>query len=258
MPKRINILYIFIVALIMQSCYSPEEFSNTPSIAFRSLTYSPSDVESDSLVLNIDFQDGDGDIGLDGNETRSPYHAYNVIIDSNNRFVTLSNDSASTPFFYAVPPNFASEPGDSELQFFSDQDLRTSFNCQEYEIVEFTDNQGNTFTDTIYVFRNENNKNIFVDFYRKINGQYEFIDWTRVFSAIGCGTNFDARFPVFEPDNNGRSLEGTIRYAMVSDGFGLVLRNDTFQIRVRIKDRDLNGSNIAVSPDLTLNDILRQ
>ena len=65
MPKRINILYIFIVALIMQSCYPPEEFSNTPAIAFRSLTYSPSDVESDSLVLNIDFQDGDGDLGAE-------------------------------------------------------------------------------------------------------------------------------------------------------------------------------------------------
>ncbi len=258
MHKRFSLLYPFIIFLGLQSCYPPEEFSNTPSIAFRSLSYNQSDVASDSLVLNIDFTDGNGDIGLEGNETRAPYHAYNVIIDSENQYVTLSNDSARTPFYYAVAPNFASNPEDLELRFFSDTDDRKPFNCQEYEIVEFSDNQGNSFKDTIYVFRNENNKNIFVDFYRKVNGQYEFIDWTTVFSAIGCGTNFDARFPVFEPDNNGRSLEGTIRYAMVSDGFSLVLRSDTFQVRVRIKDRELNDSNVAVSPDLTLNDILTQ
>lgn len=258
MQDRFSILYAFIFFLGLQGCYPPEEFSNTPSIAFRSLTYNPSTNASDSLVLSIDFQDGDGDIGLNGNETRAPYHAYNVIVDSDDQFVTLSNDSARTPFYYAIPPSFANNAGDLELQFFSDTDDRKPYNCQEYEIVEFSDNQGNSFIDTIYVFRNENNKNIFIDFYRKVNGQYEFIDWTTVFSAIGCGTNFDARFPVFEPNNNGRSLEGTIRYAMVSDGFGIVLRSDTFQVRVRIKDRALNDSNIAVSPDLTLNDILNQ
>ncbi len=258
MQHRISIFYTLILMLVLQSCYTPDEFSNTPSIAFRSLSFNQSDNAGDSLVLNIDFQDGDGDIGLDGNETRSPYHAYSVIIDSNNRFVTLSNDSATTPFYHAIPPNFASSPGDTELSFFSDTDDRTDFNCQEYEIVEFTDQQGNTFNDTIFVLRNENNKNIFVDFYRKINGQYEFIDWTSVFSENGCGLDFSARFPIFEPNNNGRSLEGTIRYAMVSSGFSFVLRNDTFQLRIRIKDRELNDSNIAVSPDLTLNEILSQ
>ncbi len=243
-PLKHTFLYLFLI-IAVASCYPPEEFPNTPSIAFNDLKYREIDNGTDSLILTIDFQDGDGDIGLDGDENFYPYHDFNAIIDANNKFVTISDTEVEPPFYIATP--------NGDISFFSQTDNRPDYNCLDYEIVNL--DEANTQVDTFYVQQNENNKNIFVDFYRKKNGVYEFIDWTRVFSAIGCGTTFDARFPRFIENNNDRALDGSITYSMVSEGFGLVLRSDTFQLRVRIKDRALNDSNEIRSPDFTLSEL---
>ena len=42
---------------------------------------------------------------------------------------------------------------------------------------------------------------------------------------------------------------------MVSYGFNSVLNNDIFKIKVKIKDRNLNTSNIVESPEVTLEQI---
>ena len=35
--------------------------------------------------------------------------------------------------------------------------------------------------DTFYIQKNINNKNIYIEFYKKQNDNFELIDWTRVF-----------------------------------------------------------------------------
>ena len=43
---------------------------------------------------------------------------------------------------------------------------------------------------------------------------------------------------------------------MVSYGFETVLNNQTFKLKIRIKDRSLNNSNLIETQDLTLNSIM--
>ena len=44
---------------------------------------------------------------------------------------------------------------------------------------------------------------------------------------------------------------------MVSYGFKSVLENETFKLKIKIKDRSLNNSNIIETQDFTLNSILK-
>ncbi|MEO2085171.1 MAG: hypothetical protein ABGW65_06570, partial [Marinoscillum sp.] len=107
-----------------------------------------------------------------------------------------------------------------------------------------------------YIQKNENNKNIFIEFYKKNGDEFEFIDWTRVFDQeFGCGINFDSRFPRLNTGSSSQVLNGKLRYGMVSYGFTSVLNNDIFKIKVKIKDRNLNTSNIVESPEVTLEQI---
>ena len=60
------------------SCLNPPTYSNTPSISFNSITrtrYTTSNgAPIDSVFITINFQDGDGDLGLTTAEaTASPY-----------------------------------------------------------------------------------------------------------------------------------------------------------------------------------------
>lgn len=246
---------------------------------------------TDSLILSIDFQDGDGDIGLSAVDAFPPYHDFDFVIDEDRFYVTFSGEF-KTPFKRIEPVPAGNGNFQLTTTSYSNTDGRPSnFDCQFYVIDSFSlgtglpifpfenlpdelvyrdtlrDDDGNiirdsngsprlfTPVDTFFVAKNENNKNIIVDFFRKRAGEYEFIDWTRVFDPNGCGLDFNARFPEFAPDRDGKSLEGTIRYGMASEGFRLVLRTDTFKIQVRIKDRNFNTSNMVESPDLTLQSI---
>ncbi len=204
----------------------------------------------------MNFEDGDGDIGLRGTEDLFPYHPYNFIADSSvpRRLVVINGKDYTPPFYAALDNRFQSL---SNQTLFSETDVRRSFNCEQYEVVEYFPSQTATETkiDTFLIEKNPNNKNIYVDFFRKVNGEYEFLDWTSAFNSNSCGTDFNARFPVFDSDNLGKSLSGTLRYAMLSEGFSIILKKDTFKLRVYIKDRALHDSNVIESPDLTLDNI---
>lgn len=231
------------------ACEPPPELSIIPNISYEKLEYIASDITSDSLILYLNFEDGDGDVGLEGTENEYPYHPFNFILDSEGKRVTIGGNSY-TPPFYSVPLDYSFRPI-AEGVLFSEADNRPSFSCRDYEIIEYFVGQNQTETDTFYIQKNPNHRNIYIEFYRKVGNNYEFIDWNTVFGS-GCNLDFNARFPIFDKDNMGRSLSGTLRYAMVSSGFEIILKKDTFKIKTYIKDRALHDSNYAESPDLTL------
>lgn len=298
-----------LLSITLFSCFRPDDFDEVPRIAFEKLEFREvAGNIPDSLILTIDFQDGDGNLGLLESFDLPPVHSFDFIVDANNRFVTLSGEGFEPPFDRVFPgpdpngspqlllfdrdPNadysdFDNRPPKFDCQFyvvdsieafwgvpFPPYDLSRSenrlgligFDCSSNAppcVVRDTllDQNGSTFfqtkLDTFYIAKNEQNRNIFVDFFRKRSGEYEFIDWTRAFSENGCGPDFNARFPVFDEKilQNENPIEGTIRYSMQSEGFRLLLRNDTFKIQVRILDGSFNSSNTVESPDLTLQQI---
>ncbi|MEQ9423903.1 MAG: hypothetical protein RJQ09_05765 [Cyclobacteriaceae bacterium] len=291
--------YLIITSILLYSCFRPEDFPDEPRITYNDLRFivtEPNNVQ-DSLSLFLDFQDGDGDIGLTSEESFAPYHDLNFIIDSAGRFVTIRGEF-KLPFFVGIviPVRVFDQNGaflrDSILFEFTerlDEDIRTlDFNCQLYKVNTVYANENYPFTievngedingsplpdrfnlfapikdgeevflDTFLIQENTFNKNIHVDFLRKSRGEYTLIDLNSEFGqdANGCGIDFDSRFPIFLPEKIGKAVEGTLRYDMLSNGFGILFGNDTFKIRANIIDRNLNVSNTVESPDLTLSQI---
>ncbi len=243
--KQIIALIIF---SFLFSCIEDSNVSRIPSISFESLEFKKSDnnFNQDSLILNINFIDGDGNLGLSNDENNYPYHPFNAIIDQEFNWVTLGSTSVS-------PPLYVYEP-DGSYYLYSNEDNRPSFNCENY-IIDTVNSTSKL--DTFYIQKNENNKNIFVEFYKKENDDFKLIDWKRIFDQeYGCGIDFDSRFPPLNVSNSSQLLSGKLRYGMVSYGFEMILKNDLFKLKIHIKDRDLNMSNTIETPEVTLEEIL--
>tara|TARA_B100000530_G_C15894453_1_gene462799 strand:+ start:478 stop:1224 length:747 start_codon:yes stop_codon:yes gene_type:complete len=241
-----------IIALIifsfLFSCIEDNNVSDIPSISYESLEFKKSDnsFNQDSLIITINFIDGDGNLGLSNDENNYPYHPYNAIIDQEFNWITLGSNNV-TPPLYIYEPN-------GVYYLYSNEDNRPSYNCEDY-IID-TVNTTNKL-DTFYIQKNENNKNIFIEFYKKENNEFVLIDWKRIFDEeYGCGIDFNSRFPPLNISNSSQLLSGKLRYGMVSYGFEMILKNDIFKLKIHIKDRELNTSNIIETPEVTLEEIL--
>ena len=241
-----------IIALIifsfLFSCIQDNNVSDIPSISYESLEFKKSDnsFNQDSLIITINFIDGDGNLGLSNDENNYPYHPYNAIIDQEFNWITLGSNNV-TPPLYIYEPN-------GVYYLYSNEDNRPSYNCEDY-IID-TVNTTNKL-DTFYIQKNENNKNIFIEFYKKENNEFVLIDWKRIFDEeYGCGIDFNSRFPPLNISNSSQLLSGKLRYGMVSYGFEMILKNDIFKLKIHIKDRELNTSNIIETPEVTLEEIL--
>ena len=237
-----------IIFSFLFSCIEDNNVSDTPSISYESLEFKKSDnsFNQDSLIITINFIDGDGNLGLSNDENNYPYHPYNAIIDQEFNWITLGSNNV-TPPLYIYEPN-------GVYYLYSNEDNRPSYNCEDY-IID-TVNTTNKL-DTFYIQKNENNKNIFIEFYKKENNEFVLIDWKRIFDEeYGCGIDFNSRFPPLNISNSSQLLSGKLRYGMVSYGFEMILKNDVFKLKIHIKDRELNTSNIIETPEVTLEEIL--
>ncbi len=224
-----NIALVALLGLAATSCYKAPEFANEPEISFNNIVFSKGteELEPDSLILTINFKDGDGDLGLrsEGTDTREPYNDLWYFIKDDGSFVTLSD--RGTPGFESLPPY--------EFPYY----------CTDYLINE---------NDTFYIERNEFHHNIKVKFFVKKDGQYTEFDFQTAFDPI-CGESFDGRFPLLNNINRDRPLEGKLKYKMESVGFEFIFRLDTVMLEVFIYDRALNKSNVIQTPDFVLRDI---
>lgn len=238
--KKVLFLFSLTAFLILVSgCFDPPEFSEVPEIKYKSIRFVPVEGALDTLELSFEFQDGNGDIGLDPIDVNPPYHSVNVILDSEDSLVFFGRSEGVVPPLYAVNPF---DLGDRSL--FSDTYNPPPFNTRDWFIRRPPDD------DTVLVAENEFSKNIRIDLLRKVGGQYMLIN-DELFE------DFDSRIPVFDRDNleQERALSGTINYAMQSQAFPIIFRNDTIKLRFFIYDRGQNKSNIEETPDFVLSDI---
>jgi len=279
--------------ILTGSCFDPPEFPEIPEIVFQDIAFCDVADSStpDTLNLYIKFKDGDGDLGLDAQDPRyssTPYHYADFFQNVDGTFGKLEVEAGQitgpggTTFvdvFNIADPN----AGDLVFPRTRKNPLYTSlippYNCKDFayrdfvledddiavldEFSKFADtltNQSGTFyliTDTLYHVSNPNHYNIEVDFLVLVDPnnpnpalRYEEYDWREE----RCST-YDGRFPFLSETNT--ALDGTLKYSMESRGFQILFGGKTIKLRVQIKDRKLNKSNVIETGDFTLVSIRR-
>ncbi len=230
MTLRKHYIGLLVCPLLLTSCFTPPEFPIEPSIAFESIIFREVDNLPDSIILSIEFMDGDGDLGLRSNETLVPYNP--VWYYRKDDQTVLTYGDRFTPPYDTLPP------------------FTFPYTCLNYstnhDFVGYEE-------DTLYFQQNQDHWNIFVQYFVKKNGIYTEFDWEIAFPPQ-CSDSFNGRFPVLS-DLSSSPLEGILRYGMTSTGFKILFRNDTLKLRVWIKDRALHTSNIIETPDFVLKNI---
>lgn len=227
MKIRFSDLILIIPALLLLSCDPPPELSSTPVISFDDVVFkegvtTAGGQQVDSLIFSINFEDNEGDLGLTRDDLEDQFQQYIFPMDDNGNYI----------------------------RFGSSEDL-PEFNCYNWLINPVIN--GDTIPDTIYVEINPDHYNIEIDFFIKRDGVYSEYD----FRKETC-IPYDARFPPLNTREDDRPLQGVLIYG-IQDAFGgfrRAFRNDTLRVNIQIKDRALNRSNVAESPEFTLNSIL--
>jgi hypothetical protein len=81
-----SITAFLLCVILLSSCQKQESFSNIPAITFKSLTVK----NANSAILEVNFTDGDGDIGYVGNpENAQPNFFIEYYRDSASIFVPM-------------------------------------------------------------------------------------------------------------------------------------------------------------------------
>jgi hypothetical protein len=240
--------------MAIEACFDPPEYPVTPEIEFENIQFKDvADPGFDSLILTISFKDGDGDLGLRGDELG----CYLVGADTicyNDKFTFLNQNGKKVKNFVGVEGTLITyETKRTDPNFSYLPDFLKPYNCINWDVIREED----IVTDTVYFELNPNHYNIFVEFHVKQNdGTFSLFDFQQEFSYPSCGGSFNGRFPILSKDLSREvPLEGTIRYAMQSSAFLLQFSIKTLKLRIRIQDRLLHTSNTIETPEFRLNDI---
>jgi hypothetical protein len=217
--------FIILVITAFGSCRQLPEYPVEPSIEFNLVSFRKTDT-TNFLTVELNFRDGDGDLGLDNFfDTRDPYNAFWIYIKGNGDTLKLS-DRNTSPYDTLPPYIFP-------------------YSCTNYLVDQ---------ADTFYIQQNQNQYNIFVDFYVRKNGDYELFDWI-TWNPPNCGESYNGRFPILNESGKERPLEGILKYKMEGKGFEVIFKNDTLKLDISIQDRALHRSNVVQSQEFILKDI---
>lgn len=282
--KALKGLLLFGISTLLGACFNPPEFPIVPVIGYEDIYFKESTGPGvkDSLVVTISFKDGDGDLGLSATQIDPPYHDINFFLANEGEIIPIEKYSLYTnlPQFVDVPEGVtgklvtnrtAEDPAyASKLPSFNDPYSCTFYTYTSIYVSEEdkdifdkeTHNLDSTLEsdrfpdvyvllDTFYYQRNPNYANIEVEFLVEEGGSYKVFDWEKEF----CTVSFNQRFPVLS-DKEG-PLEGDLQYAMVTNGFKAIFSIKKMKLRIKIRDRDLNVSNVVEVPEFTLDKIRR-
>ncbi|MEM9670948.1 MAG: hypothetical protein AAF992_00035 [Bacteroidota bacterium] len=231
MKPTLFLVIPFIALLGLSSCFEEPDYDLRPAlISFDDFYFVDPPGATDTLVIRVNFQDGDGNLGLTAREGSffDPF--------------TIRRDINGDPIKF--DPNDGNQP---------------PFNC-----TDFIFPQGNnpiivgndTITDTIWIEPNPLVRNFEVTLSRRVSdGVYEVVDFG---DPSICRAPLGGRFPPLKDDfSNTKPLEGTIQFSAPSLIFKPLFRNDSLKIGVVIRDRTGLESNMLESAPFTLSEITR-
>jgi hypothetical protein len=248
MKSWATVLVIMVLGVSVMTCFDPPEFPAEPEIQFKDVYFGDNPLEgsTDSIVLSISFTDGDGDLGLNSGEEGCTSEG--ICYNRRFYFVEGTNERLTSDQTAQKLVTFKSKrtiPG---------YDTLPEISCLNYEQIK----EGLIVKDTIYFQLNSDHYNIFVDFLiKQADGSFRVYDWNSEFPFPGCVDGYNGRFPILFKETPGSPLEGVINYALKSSAFNIIFSTRTLKLRVYIKDRALNRSNVIETPEFTLQQIRR-
>ena len=266
---KLNLLLISVLVFGLVSCIDTENFPDTPRIEFNEIRYVEVGgfLESDSLILKFDFEDGDGDLGLRSDDQRdreSPFNDFSLFAyDPVTRGITeyaLDTLSAASNSDLQLVNNIIRF---SDRRNVSDLDTLPDYTFPEYcqywrEIQIFGPGSDQPLVeDTVYYHRNPRFNNIYVRFFVESSpGSDNFEEFFWEFSRPPeCNVSYHGRFPLINEVGRDKSSEGTVTYRMTSVGWRNTFQNNRIKLKVFIFDRAGNKSNEFETPAFRLDDI---
>lgn len=97
--KIVKGLGFFVVTIIFGSCFDPPQYPVVPEIDFEKIEYVDGPFpERDSLILYLNFKDGDGDLGLDAsnpNDRSYPFNDAFFFLGNNGQLTSVNTYSLS-------------------------------------------------------------------------------------------------------------------------------------------------------------------
>ena len=231
----------------ISSCVPTTEFPVVPKIEFSNVYFV--DSNTDSLVITLQFQDGDGDLGLSSDQNNYPFHQYNYYSRENGEELNAKAHRLNQP----VSINEAIHYSDKRTgEIDSLPPYAPPYTCTRWRTEPFIN--GTQYPDTLYYQRNPNHYNIFVTFLlRDPNTEFEEFDWDQ----IGCGVNYHGRFPIMVEDNKEKAIEGSLTYKIQGVVLGNILDRKIIKLRIYIQDRALNKSMPVESQEFILSEITK-
>jgi hypothetical protein len=262
-----GLAFVLFFAIMLGSCFEPPVFPIEPSITLDKVIFTHHD---SSLVLFINFKDGDGDLGLDQNNIGhriAPYNPQNYFqSNSNGDLVPVTMDYYEVPgkekvYDYIKVPNAAagslitydvirSNPKyQDKTMYLCELDtsifvINTSSKAllgrwsRILDTIPGPGGQLYVVADTMYSERNVNHYNLDVEILYA-NDDGEFVPYN---FAPFCST-FSTRFPMLS--NSETPIEGSLQYAMKSkpDLWKARFGSKQLKLRFKIRDRLLHVSN---------------
>ena len=262
---KINTLLLFIIGLATTSCLKDKNFPDNPVLKAIDLDYKEIGglQEDDSLIINLRFQDGNGDLGFDATDekfTTAPfnefdYYSYNPSTQVVTKF-SLDNLRSDIERDLELVRNMI-KVSDNDLPGLDTLPPYTfPYTCDNWQEVKLGANGTVLIEDTVYYTRNLRYNNIYVDFFVENNsGEFEEFFW-EYSRAPQCNIAYHGRFPIINDPDNEAPVEGSIRYSIPNKGWRLTFGDKKFKIKVRILDRAGNISNTIESDTGNLDDFL--
>ena len=234
-----------LVACFFLSCGGKDDLPDLPPeprITFNSVEYVNEEltignvtVDSHSIEVSLDYEDGDEDLGFLLEENLSEVFQSQFIKESNGDFI-----------------KFGSRPG------------LPPFSCDDYRIWRngFTNNIDSG--DTVRIHRGLRAANFIFDWLVEEPGG-SFVKFNAIESefahVIGCFRDFDMYITdVNEEVSPGAPFsitprnrrQGSIEIRLISSGFPFIFRDKQVKIQLQVFDRQGNASNVIVSEPFTV------
>lgn len=286
------ILFCFLISGV-SSCFDPPEFTSQPEIQYEKIQFkeTPSAGVVDTLILFLNFKDGDGDLGLGHTGTIDPYVEAQYTSDPYQSSIFFLADGtgdtlrASTTVVFGIDRSYnllKLTPGSSgklatdKTRMLPDYGHLPVYDpdaCVNYLLTKVLVAEADNVVDATYNITDTlvnpfdlTERYFLVEeaflYKRNINNYNIDVEFF-MFENGGyveydwfdefC-MDFNGRFPILT-NGTGAPLEGTIRYSMENSSFIGIFGSKKLKLKIRIRDRALNTSKEIETPDFDLRSI---